>query len=308
MPELPEVQTTVDDLNRYVVGLKITGIWSIYDSSYHQGKKNIKNRKFFYEFEKAVMNRAILSASRRAKNVLIHLSGDLTILVHMKMTGHFLYGKYERKTGSITDTVWQPIEPEALKDPYNRFIRLMFALSDGKYLAFSDMRKFAKITYFQTSEIASNPELSRLGPEPLDKKFTFGKYLEQIKKRPQAAIKKALMDQKIISGIGNIYSDEILWTSAVHPESKVKNIPELVHRKIFNNIKKILIKGINFRGDSASDFRTLNGEKGRFQKEHRAYRRAGMPCPKKACGGKIERKIVGARSAHFCNRHQIKWI
>ena len=112
------------------------------------------------------------------------------------------------------------------------------------------------------------------------------------------------MDQNIIAGIGNIYSDEILWESSVHPERKVSTLKEKEMKIMFKTLKEILKKGINFGGDSMSDYRDINGERGKFQIYHEAYRRAGEKCRKRNCKGIIKRKIVNGRSAHFCDTHQ----
>ena len=112
------------------------------------------------------------------------------------------------------------------------------------------------------------------------------------------------MDQGIVSGIGNIYSDEILWASSVHPEEKVTDIKKEDLKKIYKNIKSILLKSIKLGGDSMSDYRNPYGEKGKFQNFHKVYKRKGESCLFKGCIGVIERKMVGGRSAHFCNCHQ----
>ena len=112
------------------------------------------------------------------------------------------------------------------------------------------------------------------------------------------------MDQSVIAGIGNIYSDEILWRAGVHPERKVSSLKETEVKLIFKAVKETLTKGIDFGGDSMSDYRNIHGERGKFQEEHRAYRMTGTKCSKKECKGKIIRIIVGSRSTHFCNIHQ----
>ena len=117
-------------------------------------------------------------------------------------------------------------------------------------------------------------------------------------------IKTALMDQKIITGIGNIYSDEILWYANTHPEKKVGKIKERELRLIFKGIKEILKKGITFGGDSMSDYRNIDGLPGKFQIYHNAYRKTGEKCKKRNCKGVIKRKVVNGRSAHFCSVHQ----
>src|SRR3989344_2338388 len=194
MPELPEVQTTVNGLNKTVKGRKIVDVKTSYNSPYHAGKDNIKNPKFFALFRKKVRGKKILKAERRAKNVLIHLFGGNTIIVHMKMTGHFVYNR-----------------------PNYPFTRLDLKLDNGKHLVLSDMRKFAKVTLVATEELDKSMHLGHLGPEPLDKSFQFKIFKERLLRRPKGKIKTVLMDQTLISGIGNIYSDEILWRAGVHP-------------------------------------------------------------------------------------------
>ena len=345
MPELPEVQTTVDGLNAEVKGLKIVDAWTDYNSVFHAGKNNIKNPEYFSDFKKDVVGAKVLKASRYGKNVLIHLSnptsprlrgtGDKTILVHMKMTGHFLYGKYEfdgmtwspaekpdgpgddterdgaspqrgasrRRRGSPNPSGFEAATLDPLLDPYNRHIHLIFTLSDKKHLAFSDTRKFAKIFIFETKNEKAVEDLMHLGPDPLSKEFTYKVFRERLHKKPNWKIKQTLMDQEIISGIGNIYSDEILWAAGVHPLSITSKIPEKNFREMHKNIKVILKRGIDFGGDSMSDYRNIYGLPGKFQNKHNVYRRKGELCPKKD-GGKIERIVVGARSAHFCGKHQ----
>ncbi|MDP3875322.1 MAG: DNA-formamidopyrimidine glycosylase [bacterium] len=292
MPELPEVQTTVNGLNKTVKGRKIVDVETSYKSPFYKNRDEIKNPEFFKKFKKKIIGQKILKVQRRAKNILIHLLNHETILVHMKMTGHFVYDR-----------------------PETRFIRLDFKLDNGKHLVLSDMRKFAKVTLVRTAELKKSPHLEDLGPEPLGKNFQFPIFNLQIQKKPKSKIKQVLMDQSLISGIGNIYSDEILWRARVHPLSRPGRIPERNLRVMFKAIKETLRKGIDLGGDSMSDYRNIKGEKGNFQNCHRAYRRTGLSCGKsgrstlrvsdsKSCSGIIKRIIVGMRSAHFCPKHQ----
>jgi len=281
MPELPEVETTVDGLNKTVKGHTIENVWSDYKSAYHKGKDNIKNPAFYKIFKKRVIGASIKSAERRAKNVLIHLDNGYTIIAHMKLTGYFVYNK-----------------------PDEKYLRLKFTLDNGKFLGFSDLRRFAKVTIVKTSELDRCFHLENLGPEPLDPTFQLSAFNLQLKKRPRGKIKLVLMDQSLIAGIGNIYSDEILWRAGVHPASIVDKIPEPLRRKMFQAMKITLRRGIDFGGDSMSDYRNIRGERGRFQEEHRAYRLRGKPCQKRGCSGEIKRIVIGSRSAHFCPAHQ----
>jgi formamidopyrimidine-DNA glycosylase len=281
MPELPEVQTTVDGLNRTVKGRVITAVSTTYNSPFYKGKEEIKNPAFFKLFAKRVVGQKILKAERRAKNILIHLSGGDTIIVHMKMTGHFVYDRADY--------------------PHTR---LAFALDNGKSLFFSDLRKFAKVTVLATEGIHESIHLSNIGPEPLDDSFDYHMFKARVFTRPKGKVKQVLMDPSVIAGIGNIYSDEILWRASAHPLSIVNKIPEKHLKEMFKATKELLRKGIDFGGDSTSDYKNIEGESGKFQAHHRAYRMTKRPCQKKGCPGTISRIVIGARSAHFCPIHQ----
>ncbi len=282
MPELPEVQTTVNGLNRTVKGRKILDVWTDYKSAHKMHKGSVKEPKFFSDFKKQIVGQKILGAERRGKNILIHLSNNRTILVHMKMTGYFFYNP-----------------------PKNApFVHLDFTLDNQKHLAFSDMRKFAKVTLIPTDKLSESLHVFHLGPEPLDKKFTFEIFKQRLSKKPKGKIKTVLMDQEVIVGIGNIYSDEILWRAGVQPLSTVEALLEKNLKGMYKAMKETLKKGIDFGGDSMSDYRNINGEKGMFQDYHRAYKRNGLKCQKPKCKGIIKRIVVGSRSAHFCPVHQ----
>ncbi len=293
MPELPEVQTIVDDLNKKIIGRKIIGVWSDWS-------KLVKKPSFLV-FKKIIEGKKILSVSRRAKNILIYLSDDLLLLIHQKMTGHLLVGKWnvEKRQG---EEVVVPIEPESVvSDPYNRFIHVIFYLDNGQMAALSDMRKFAKIILGSKKGIQESNDLKMLGLEPLDKKFNYEKFASLLK-NDKRKIKQVLMDQKIISGIGNIYSDEILWSAKINPFKPADKILDKKLKDLFKAIKNILTKAIKLRGISVSDFRDTAGKKGYYGDKRSVYRREGEKCPR--CGEIIVRKKIGGRSAHYCPKCQ----
>ena len=269
MPELPEVQTTVNGINKVAKGRTIIDVWTDLNSGHKMFSSTIKNPVYFRKFRKAVIGSKILKAERRAKNILIHTTTS-TILIHMKMTGHVMYGMYEynKKKNSWTPKVGQKL----LEDPFNRFIHLVFTFDIGKHLVLSDMRKFAKVTLVDKETIFEH------GPEPLEDSFTKKVFLERINKYPNKAIKTSLMDQRLISGIGNIYSDEILFAAKILPWWPVKKLTLKQLETIYKHIKPILLKGINFGGDSTSDYRNIHGERGKFQGAHLVYRRAKEKC------------------------------
>ena len=308
MPELPEVTTTVSGLQKVLPGMTISGLWTDLakkDQAIKQFKGTIKDEKFFLNFKKKVIGQKIIKVTRRAKNILIDISGEHTILIHLKMTGHLLFGNYyqEKKTGK-----WLPRGSKALADPFNRFVHLVFTLEDKKknkkFLVFSDARKFGKVTLFRSKEISLIKDLKDLGPEPLEESFTFKVFKDRLALKPRGKIKTVLMNQNIIAGIGNIYSDEMLWQSGINPNSICIKIPDRKLKLLYKAMRQILSKSIILGGDSTSDYRNIKGEKGNFQKHHKVYRQSGKRCPKPKCCGIIKREIIGGRSAHFCPKHQ----
>src|SRR3989344_1407937 len=152
MPELPEVETTTRGLRKTISGLVIKDVWTNLSTKDRRQRESAANPKFFKTFRKEIRKKKILSIERRAKNILINISGGKTILIHLKMTGHLLYGEYK-------------------KDPINRFIHFTITFTNGKKLDFSDMRKFGKITLLDTKTAHDTKHLNNIGPEPLEKMF-----------------------------------------------------------------------------------------------------------------------------------------
>jgi len=329
MPELPEVETTVRDLQK-IVGQKIEDVWTDFPKMVHlrravaetakaskrqgssgQVKKprpsiraevgiglvphqnKISGAGGFEEFKKEIKGKKIQKILRRGKNILIDLSGGKTLLIHQKLTGHLLYGKWKMENGKWKSEIPGPLAD----DPMNRFLHLIFWLDDKGMLALSDLRKFAKAELWDTEELRKNSEFKSLGPEPLEKSFTLGTFKEIFKNR-KGKVKQVLMDQTVIAGIGNIYSDEILWQAKIHPFKEVSKLSEEELKKIYRSIQTILKQAIKAKGESISDFRRPSGEKGEFDPLRKVYRKEGEPCPR--CGTEIQRKKIGGRSAHFC--------
>lgn len=303
MPELPEVQTIISDLSKVLPELTVRDFWCGW-------KKMIKAPKSAEEFRKNIIGKKILELSRKGKNILIDLSGGFTLLIHQKMTGHLLFGKYQKASQKLNSKVkndenikWEAVEKGLLRDdPYNQYIHFILTLSNGKHLALSDVRKFAKVMLVKSAKLANLKELNELGPDPIDKNFTLKKFKEIISKK-NGKIKQVLMEQKNISGIGNIYSDEILWEAGVSPLRRANSLSDSELQKIFTSVKKVLLIAIKARGDSMSDYRRPSGEKGNYQNLQKAYRQTGKKCFKND-GGTIKRLKIGQRSAHFCSTHQ----
>ena len=291
MPELPEVETIVRELRKDVIGLRITDFWSDRD-------KPVSQAGGISKFKKEVLGKKILSITRRAKFIVIDIEGQKTLFIHQKISGHLMYGKWK-----LTDGVWK----SALKGPLesdrqNQYIRYIWNFNNGYQLAMSDLRRFSRIILVRDRDVSNLKEIRDLGPEPLEIDF---KKFKNLFKNKRGNLKQVLMDPFFIVGIGNIYSDEILWDSGYHPLSRTENLKEGDLKKIFKSITKILNKAIDAKGSSIDDYRIPSGEKGSYQEMEKAYQQTGKKCSRKD-GGIIKRIVAGGRSAHFCPKHQIK--
>ncbi len=301
MPELPEVHTTVTGLQKVLPELSITDVWSDMWSTSKLARNTIKDRSYFPYFKKYTLNQKVLQVRRRAKHILIDLENGFTVIIHMKMTGHLMYGTYiQNKKYNGREWPWIPVEKNSpLHDPYNRHIHVVFTLSNKKQLVFCDSRKFGTIVVEKTDTLHTE-RLSHLGPEPLETSFTLNNFKERLLKSPARAIKTVLMDQSIVAGIGNIYSDEMLHRAHILPMRTTKNLSSQEFSLLFKSMKQVLLQGIDFGGDSTSDYRNIQGERGAFHANHLVYLRTKQKCFSKGCTGIIEKKTIGGRSAHFC--------
>ncbi|MFA5169414.1 MAG: bifunctional DNA-formamidopyrimidine glycosylase/DNA-(apurinic or apyrimidinic site) lyase [Candidatus Paceibacterota bacterium] len=291
MPELPEVETIVRDLNREVRNRTFLDIWT--------DAKSLIKKDTLESFKKKIIGKKIIKVRRRAKNILIDLSDGYVLLIHQKIAGHLLLGEWELKGGKWIAKKEGPLS----NDPINGFLHVVFQMDDKRQLALSDVRKFAKVELWKKEELENSKEFKELGPEPLEKDFTLDRFRELFKKK-KGKIKQVLMDQNFISGIGNIYASEILFEAKIHPEEDVSKLDENDLKRIYNATQRILQRSIELRGDSFSDFRTLYGEKGKNQEIVKVYQKEGEKCPR--CGGLVKRIKQGGRSSFFCPKCQVK--
>lgn len=270
MPELPEVQTIVDDLNKKIKGETIADFWSDWN-------KGI--RMPFAKFAAAIKNKKIVKVDRVGKNILVKLAGGKTIIVHLRMTGALIMqrGKHNIEL--------------------DKHVHHIFYFKSGKVLEFSDVRKFGSLELAEVGLEAESKSMRNLGIDVLNKKFTFKKFDDVLDSR-KTNIKQLLLDQTKIAGIGNIYANEILFVAGVSPRRKAKSLHAEEKRKIFQAIAKIIRKAIKMRGTSISDYRDAGGKQGQFQKMLKVYGRAGKKCAK--CGTIIERSVIGQRSTFHC--------
>ncbi|MDD3607754.1 MAG: bifunctional DNA-formamidopyrimidine glycosylase/DNA-(apurinic or apyrimidinic site) lyase [Candidatus Moranbacteria bacterium] len=290
MPELPEVQTVVNDLNKKIKGYEIIDFQT-------EWAKSIKMP--LPEFKKRLVGHRIKKIVRRGKNLLFQLDNGLIMLVHLKMTGHLLVKGDKLKNKKTKDKFFN--------EKVNQHIRHIWFLRRGRdkrTLEFSDLRKFAKIILLDKESYKTEKSLNNLGMEPLSRDFTEEKLKEILDKKKKTAIKIVLMDQRLIAGIGNIYANEILFGSGIDPRRRAGEIKQKEVVKLYRQIKTILKKAIEMRGTSDSDYRDTDGAPGGFQKILKVYNREGMKCKRKGCRGYIKRIKLGQRSAFYCEECQ----
>ena len=287
MPELPEVEVTVNELRPQLVGRRIVGIQTDW-------------RKYFRlpiaeaDFRSCIQGRRISAVNRRAKYVLIYLSGAHLLLVHQKISGRLLVGKWVRmSTARYEHSQWQPVSSGDNMPLRGRFVHLVFELDSGKQLALSDLRKFAKVMCGPERTILNLPELRDLGPEPLSPQFTFLKF-ERLFLRKRGSLKQVLMDPTFIAGIGNLYSDEILYAAAMHPLSRVEHLSPSHLHTLYRSIRGVLRRAIRLGGTGSPG---PDGSKQGYDRVLSVYGREGQKCPR---GHVIERIKIAGRSAHFC--------
>ncbi len=314
MPELPEVQTVVSDLNKKIKGKIIIDFWSDWE-------KTIKELTV-EKFTKLITGQKILKIYRLGKNIFLDLSNGKTLYIHLKMTGHLLVKKREKNNTT---------QGEYFQEKVNQYIHHIFYLKDKlnkkknqkenkEYdltLEFSDLRKFAKIVLIDTQSISALPVIKKLGIDAVSEEFTFKKFQEILQKKNskgQLSLKTKkigiiLMEQELIAGIGNIYRSEILFEAGIHPERLVKDLKEIEIKRIYQATKKILKKAIKMRGTSDSDYRDTEGAPGNFQKVLKVYKKEGEKCPR--CWKKnqkskatIQREKLAQRSIFFCLKCQ----
>lgn len=274
--------------------MRFKNVWSDWE-------KTLKQAGGMTGLNKEIRSKKIVNIYRRAKYIVIDIEGDKSIFIHQKISGHLLYGKWIRKS-EIRNPKWTSAITGPLRDDRkNQYLRVVFGLNNGYQLALSDLRRFGKIILVKDKDVSKLPAIRDLGPEPLE--IEFNKFKEMFKSK-RGNLKQVIMNPLFIVGIGNIYSDEILWKSGLHPLARVESLDDKDLKNIYKYTKEVLKKAIKYGGSSVDDYRMPSGEKGEFQNMQFAYRQTGKRCAKKD-GGIIERLKVAGRSAHFCPVHQI---
>ena len=270
MPELPEVETIVNELRHKISGLQIKQC-EVYRDNIIAGDQQ--------QFVSTVTGKRIETISRRGKYLIFQLSSPWRMIVHLRMTGKF-----------ICDNQLLP----------QRHNRLCFLLSDDSYLIYSDMRCFGT---FELCSEEEHPKLNSLGPEPLSKEFT-PRLLRQTLQKRKTNIKDFLLDQRNLAGLGNIYASEILFDARIHPETPTQLLQKEDVSRLYTSIGRILKKAIRHNGTTISDYRQVDDKTGAFQHFLKVYGKENQPC--RSCGQNIQKIKQNQRSSFFCPACQIK--
>ena len=278
MPELPEVETVARDLRGLVVGATITGARGDWP-------RTVASHESINAFAADIAGRRIEAVGRRAKLVVVELSGGAALTIHLKMTGQL----FVVPAGTPAD----PHVHMALELDYEREIR------------FRDIRKFGRLGLWPRDPATGavlrsegGVELfSAHGPEPLDDAFTLGAFRARLHAR-RGRLKPLLLDQGFIAGIGNIYADEALWLARLHPLRSAGSLRRPDEARLYRHIRAVLAEAIERRGSSIDDYTAPDGD-GAMQERLQVYQRAGEPCPR--CGRPIRRIVVAQRATHFCS-------
>ena len=282
MPELPEVEIVRQSLHKKIKKKRIK-------------KVIIRNRNLRFKipvnFESFLENKKIIKVNRFSKYLIIYLQNKIYWLIHLGMSGT-IHIMNKKKPTRLTNASFyhSPYLPQK-----HNHVEIFF---DKFVIIYNDPRRFG---FFEIIKNQNDLEkrFKSLGPEPFSNKFNVN-YLINFFKKKNKDIKSFLLDQRFVSGIGNIYASEILFASKINPFKKAKRLNKNECSNIILNSKKILRQAINKGGSSIRDFKDIAGNKGTFQKEFRVYQQEGANCKRSKCKGIIKKKITSNRSTFFC--------
>jgi len=301
MPELPEVETIRMGLGQLLPGRTIKSVDVDANSAKSFPNASALVRKY-------LVGAKIIDIERRAKVLIIGLDNDYCLIIHLKMTGQLVFVGASAKTGAnkSTDSAetdrWGGGHPTdsligALPD---RSTRVTVTFTDGSHLYFNDQRKFGWIRLIPKAELPDIDFFRRVGPEPLiGTDFTWPYFRAAIGRRRNTSIKAAILDQSVVAGVGNIYADESLFATRIHPATKAGQVSPAKLKRLWQAIPEVLALAIANGGSTYKNYIDAQGGRGQYlMKYGKVFRREGQACPE--CGGVIEKIRVAGRGTHFC--------
>lgn len=285
MPELPEVETVKAGLARLLPGRTVASVQLDAGSP-----KSFPNAPT--DVERFLIGASVQTVTRRAKVLLIALSSDYSLVVHLKMTGQLVFDGtgVHFGAGHPSDSL-----VHALPD---RSTRVTLIFTDGSQLFFNDQRKFGWMRLLPTTEVPELDFFKKVGPEPLAADFTWQDFATRLRRRPNSGIKAVLLDQTVIAGVGNIYADESLWGAKIHPETRTGSLSDVKIKTLYTALRTVLQLSIDKGGSSNHTYVDAEGRKGSYMTFANVFRREGQACPR--CGTTIVKTRVAGRGTHWC--------
>tara|TARA_A100001015_G_scaffold196227_1_gene218856 strand:+ start:1605 stop:2474 length:870 start_codon:yes stop_codon:yes gene_type:complete len=288
MPELPEVEVVKRSLERNILNLIIKKV------KINDGNLRYKvNKNGFLKLK----GKKITKIKRRSKFLIFEIGKTYQMLVHLGMTGKFFF--IDNKNNKLKTSFYYFLN----YDKDRKYDRVVFILNNKQKLIYNDVRKFGFIKIYNYNLITKSKHLTNLGPEPLKKNWNYS-YLKKYVIGRERSIKNILMDQKCVSGLGNIYANEVLFLSGIKPARKANKLKNFEIKKIIKFSKKILKNSIKFGGSSIKDFSSENGKKGAFQQHFRVYGRENQECSNVDCNFRIIRTVISNRATFLCKKCQ----
>jgi formamidopyrimidine-DNA glycosylase len=287
MPELPEVETVRRGLHRLIIGRVLKAASS-------DNPKSFPNAA--HEVQAFLVGATVTNVRRRAKVLMIDLSTDYTLVIHLKMTGQLVY-----RGATVAFGAGHPNDSLIGTLP-DRSTRVTLTFDDETNLYFNDQRKFGWVRLYPTIEVPNIAFMQKVGPEPLGADFTQQAFRERLLRRANTNIKAALLDQSVIAGIGNIYADESLWGAKINPTTLVKKLTKPKTDLLFTEVQYVLNLAIEKGGSTDKNYVNAEGKRGSYMDFARVFRRENLPCPR--CGTTIVKTRVAGRGTHLCPKCQ----
>lgn len=283
MPELPEVETVRIGLGALLPKRRVANVS-------HDSPKSFPNAAA--DVQRFLVGACVLDVRRRAKVLIIDLDTDYSLIIHLKMTGQLVFRSSAANFGA-----GHPNDSLVGELP-DKSTHVTFAFEDGSQLFFNDQRKFGWVRLLPTLEIENLDFFKKVGPEPLADDFTTDEFISRLLRRKTGGIKAVLLDQTVIAGVGNIYSDESLWAARIHPETKVQDVPKAKLEKLYTELRKILQLSIEKGGSTDRNYVNHEGKRGSYLTFAQVFRREGKPCPR--CGTTLIKTRAAGRGTHLC--------
>jgi len=326
VPELPEVETVRRGLHELIIGRVVKKVT-------HDTPKGFPNAAA--DVEAFLIGSSVTDVRRRAKVLLIDLSSGYTLVIHLKMTGQLVFvggarprspKPFQTASHRVSNRVPTPLEARAadvsegltvtaerfgaghpneslIGELPDRSTRVIFEFVDGSHLYFNDQRKFGWVRLMPTLEVPNIDFMKKVGPEPLEHDFTVMEFKERFKRRAKTSIKAALLDQTVVAGVGNIYADESLWGAAIHPLTRVGEVPEAKFEVLYTELRDVMNLAIEKGGSTDKNYVNAEGKKGSYMDFARVFRREGHECPR--CGTIIIKFKAAGRGTHICPQCQV---